>query len=163
MSNPIYGSATHSAKAPRSARAGSLYSCVMRNCQLSVVATRAKAFPCRYPATPLILAERRDQAHDFSGFFVAGTVPENFFPCFPCAAGKRGAPRLSQKASIHADRGAEGVADRSVEHEIGDRIEAGRLAIDDHQDGAVALGELRKSGGRVHDQRRSGDDEEIGR
>jgi hypothetical protein len=66
----------------------------MRNCQLSVAATRAEAFPCRFPAMPLILAERRAQDHDFLGFFVAGAVPKNFSRVFPVRQGN--AQRLVQ-------------------------------------------------------------------
>ena len=54
--------------------------------------------------------------------------------------------------SVDADRGAEGFADRPVQHEVGDRVEAGRLAVDDDQGGAVAIGELRKTGRRIDDE-----------
>jgi len=56
------------------------------------------------------------------------------------------------RGSIDADRCAEGVADRTVEHEIGDRVEAGRLAVDDYQDGAVVFCHFREGGGGINHQ-----------
>ena len=55
-------------------------------------------------------------------------------------------------SSVDADGCAEGFADRPVQHEVGDRVEARRLAVDDDQGGAVALGELRKGGRRIDDE-----------
>jgi len=55
-------------------------------------------------------------------------------------------------SSVDADRCAQGFADRPVQDEVGDRVEAGRLAVDDNQGGAVAIGELRKAGRRIDDE-----------
>jgi len=41
-------------------------------------------------------------------------------------------------------------------------VEAGRLAVDDNEDRAVALGQLRKPGRRVDDERGARDDKQIG-
>src|SRR5438094_4442958 len=50
--------------------------------------------------------------------------------------------------SVNADRGTQGLANPPVEDEVGDRVEAGRLAVYDREGRAVALRELRESGGR---------------
>src|SRR6266700_806908 len=64
--------------------------------------------------------------------------------------------------SIDPDRGAEGIANPLVDHQIGEFVEPGRLAVDDRQHGAAALGELGERGGRIDHQRRAEHDEEIG-
>src|SRR5215831_8705816 len=70
----------------------------------------------------------------------------------------------SQTCSLSADayRGAEGFADRAIEHEVGDAVEARRLAVDDDEGGAIVFGEFREAGSRVDHQGRAGDDEQIG-
>src|SRR5277367_4548498 len=64
--------------------------------------------------------------------------------------------------SRDADRGAEGLADGAVEHEISEAVEPGRLAVNDDQRGAVALSQFRESGGGIDHERGTGDDEQIG-
>ena len=54
--------------------------------------------------------------------------------------------------SIDADCGAEGFADRAVEDEVGDPVEAGWLAVDDNQGRAVVFGEFREAGRGVDHQ-----------
>jgi hypothetical protein len=42
----------------------------------------ARAFPCRFPATPSIFVGGAGQACEITGIFGCGGVPENFFPGF---------------------------------------------------------------------------------
>src|SRR5271165_4464805 len=72
------------------------------------------------------------------------------------------ARRTGEVGSVDADYCPQGFADRPVEYEIGDRVEAGRLAVDDDQCGTVALGQFREPGRRIDDERGAGDDEQIG-
>src|SRR5437016_1699500 len=60
---------------------------------------------------------------------------------------------LERRPLIDADRGAHDIADAVVDDEIGDGVERCRFAVDDRQRGAVALGQLGKTGGRVNDER----------
>src|SRR4029077_3521380 len=69
---------------------------------------------------------------------------------------------LSEVCSIDADRSTEGVANGPVEHEVCDCVETGRLAVNDDQGGAVALGQFGKTSRRVDDERGAGHDEQIG-
>lgn len=63
-------------------------------------------------------------------------------------------PRRAQpRASVDADRLAEHGADLPVDDQVGDRVEVGRLAVDDREAGAVLPGQRRKSGRRVDHQR----------
>jgi hypothetical protein len=54
--------------------------------------------------------------------------------------------------SVDADRCAESLADRTVEHEVGDCVEAGWLAVDDYQGRAVVFRQFREGGGGIDDQ-----------
>src|SRR5215472_2017032 len=65
--------------------------------------------------------------------------------------------------SVDLDRLAHGVADRRVQYQIGHPVEPGRLAVDDDQPGAVALGDFGKPGRRVDDQGRAEHDKQVGR
>ena len=65
-------------------------------------------------------------------------------------------------SSVDADRGTQGLPNRPVEDEVGDRVESGRLAVYDRESRTVALREFREGGGRIDDQRGSGDNEHIG-
>jgi hypothetical protein len=84
----------------RSAR----YNSTVRNCQLvywyvgnvrsdTKPDPRVLGLPCRFPATPSILAGRRTQVYDCKRFFGARGARKNFYPEFSRAAGKdRGGP-----------------------------------------------------------------------
>jgi len=82
----------------------------------------------------------------------------------PCQAARRGwararetigpgfPPRKHLVGSVDADGGAEGLADRTVQDEVGDCVEAGWLAVDDHQGRAVVFRQFRKGGCGINDQ-----------
>ena len=59
----------------------------------------------------------------------------------------------SARESINGDEGREGVADVATDDKVCDVVEIGRLAVDDHQRRAVALGHQRKPGRRPDHQR----------
>ena len=61
---------------------------------------------------------------------------------------------LEAKASI-TDEGTQGFPDVMADHEVGDIILIGRLAIDDHELCAAILCHQGKTGGRPHHQRRA--------
>ena len=72
-------------------------------------------------------------------------------------SGTRGAgfspgKRITVVGSVDADRSAEGLADRSVEDEVGDWAEAGWLAIYDYQCCAVVFRQFREGGGGINHQ-----------
>jgi hypothetical protein len=58
----------------------------------------ARAFPCRFPATPSIFVGGADQAYEITGIFGRGGVPEIFFPDSSRMAGKR-------RAQLGSNRG----------------------------------------------------------
>ena len=59
---------------------------------------------------------------------------------------------LSGPGSVDADRRAEGLADRTVEEEVGDCVEAGWLAVDDYQGCAVVFRQFREGGRGINHQ-----------
>ena len=60
-------------------------------------------------------------------------------------------------ASLDADGGTHRLADRAVEHEVGDPVDIGLLAIDNHEPRAVVLREGGKACRRVNHERRAED------
>jgi hypothetical protein len=60
--------------------------------------------------------------------------------------------RITVAGSVDADRRAEGLADRSVEDEVGDWVEAGWLAVYDYQCCAVVFRQFRERGGGINHQ-----------
>jgi hypothetical protein len=60
--------------------------------------------------------------------------------------------RIAVVGSVDADRRAEGLADRSVEDEVGDWVEAGWLAVYDYQCCAVVFRQFREGGGGINHQ-----------
>ena len=60
-----------------------------------------------------------------------------------------------------SDEGGERVADVETDDEIGEFVELGRLAVDDDEGRAIALGHRRKTGRRPHDKRRADHEKQI--
>ena len=59
------------------------------------------------------------------------------------------------------DEGSERLSDVLTDNKIGDVVEIGRLAVDNHESCAVSLRMQWKPGGRPHHQRGSDRDEEV--
>jgi hypothetical protein len=62
-------------------------------------------------------------------------------------------PPISARRLINADDRPKRLADRPVQHQVGDGIERGRRPIDDGERGAVAFRQFRKPGSRIHHKR----------
>src|SRR5918998_6133801 len=72
-------------------------------------------------------------------------------------------PLLWISVSIRHDEGLEDDTDLCANHKIGIFVQRGRFTVDDHERGAVPLSDQRQRGGRIDDERRSGDEEDIAR
>src|SRR3954463_2418046 len=70
--------------------------------------------------------------------------------------------RLQDRNSIYPDRSSHHIADAGMDHEIGDAVERGRLAVDDCQLGAVVLRQLGKARRRIDHERGAEHDEQVG-
>src|SRR5271169_1073727 len=62
------------------------------------------------------------------------------------------APEDRLMGSVDADCRAEGFADRTIEHEVGDCVQAGWLAVYDGEGRAVVFRQFREGGRGINDQ-----------
>src|SRR4051794_7050409 len=70
--------------------------------------------------------------------------------------------RLQDRNSIYPDRSSHHIADAGMDHEIGDAVERGRLAVDDRELGAIVLRQLGKARRRIDHERGAEHDKQVG-